>query len=646
MRIYFRIFLFCLLFFLLGLTYPVANGQSVMNPIEILPGWKSGLAFNSNKGNWLGVSFRVKDHTVWGRVFDDAGKPETDVFQINTEGGLGNNPKITYASDLNKFLVIWVQNVTPDSPIDPGLMYGRFIGEDGKVLGNPFKVTTSRGNTGDGPTLHYDSKNKQFILSYVAGDSVKLLALDKDGRKKFEVTVGKGKEQAVAVNENSNEYCVVFSSESGTINNIAKLTAKRVDASNGNLGQEIILSAGTGGNSVHVVGNRPSIAYDSNGNKYLATWKGHIKYGPTKGLTGRFLDNCSNAPTLDQFEINYEMGGVYLVYNKQAGLFGGIGEITVGGGEQNQTVFISSTGSIFSGQRIFTDFGPTGNKTPVFGANTQTGAFTALSSQDYAKVRLISKIYAGSDIIVPPLGGAPFGQPVQPTIPTQGLPTNLGQLIQQIFTWSLSILGISIFVMFFYSGFLWLTAAGNTSRIGEARTHMTNAVFGAILLLSAYLILYTINPDFVKNTVNLPGLGTTSPPTSSNPPGTPPSPPADAATKHGNHVAEITAAKAQLAAPPQNMTWIPGTSNYECNRFEITRLAAQMIGGGAGLLSKTSGTNCQGFSVDIIAFPDGYIYDAVGGSSGDGANPMWNPVGCVTSGGGIPGTCPDRYRAP
>jgi len=115
------------------------------------------------------------------------------------------------------------------------------------------------------------------------------------------------------------------------------------------------------------------------------------------------------------------------------------------------------------------------------------------------------------------VGGDFQAQPVS-TPPTQGLPTDLGQLISQIFTWSLGILGISVFVMFFYSGFLWLTAAGNTSKIGEAKTHMTNAVFGAILLLSSYLILYTINPDFVKNTVNLPGLGTTAPGT--NPPGT------------------------------------------------------------------------------------------------------------------------------
>jgi len=105
------------------------------------------------------------------------------------------------------------------------------------------------------------------------------------------------------------------------------------------------------------------------------------------------------------------------------------------------------------------------------------------------------------------VGGDFQAQPVSAP-PTQGLPTNLGQLISQIFTWSLGILGISVFVIFFYSGFLWLTAAGNTSKIGEAKTHMTNAVFGAILLLSSYLILYTINPDLVKNTVNLPGLGT------------------------------------------------------------------------------------------------------------------------------------------
>ena len=107
-------------------------------------------------------------------------------------------------------------------------------------------------------------------------------------------------------------------------------------------------------------------------------------------------------------------------------------------------------------------------------------------------------------------GGASFSAPFAPTIPTQGLPTDLGQLIQQIFTWSLSVLGIAVFVMIFYAGFLWLTAAGNTAKVTEAKSRITNAVFGAIILLSAYLILYTINPDFVCQTFNLPGIGQTT----------------------------------------------------------------------------------------------------------------------------------------
>lgn len=103
-------------------------------------------------------------------------------------------------------------------------------------------------------------------------------------------------------------------------------------------------------------------------------------------------------------------------------------------------------------------------------------------------------------------GGPPFAERPQPVPPTDGLPTNLGELIKQIFSWSLGLLGISVFIMFFYAGFLWLTAAGNTAKVGDAKSKMTNAVLGAILLLSSYLILYTINPDFVRNKVNLPGI--------------------------------------------------------------------------------------------------------------------------------------------
>lgn len=250
---------------------------------------------------------------------------------------------------------------------------------------------------------------------------------------------------------------------------------------------------------------------------------------------------------------------------------------------------------------------------------------------------------SGEPIKLTVLQGTPFNSTVPLSAPTQGLPTDLGQLISQIFTWSLSILGISVFVMFFYSGFMWLTAAGNTSKIGEAKTHMTNAVFGAILLLSSYLILYTINPDFVKNTVNLPGLGKSGTSTGGGEEGPPP--PADALTKHPNQSAVVAAAKADLAARGVSFAG-------SCGSFAIVKEAAlRLSSGGAGLLKKPTGHQCNGFSVDIIAYPDGYIYDILIGSSDDepivttGPNtPTWGPAGCGPAGGN--GTCPDRYVKP
>ena len=115
--------------------------------------------------------------------------------------------------------------------------------------------------------------------------------------------------------------------------------------------------------------------------------------------------------------------------------------------------------------------------------------------------------------------------------------------------------------------------------------------------------------------------------------GTCTTPPNDAESKHGNHTAEVQEAKRQLAAEGQ--TWVqgsPSAQEYECNRFKIVKRAAQLIGNGAGFLAKNPGqTQCEKSGVDIIAFPDGYIYDVLAGgsASSDGAAPQWSSVTCL-----------------
>ncbi len=81
--------------------------------------------------------------------------------------------------------------------------------------------------------------------------------------------------------------------------------------------------------------------------------------------------------------------------------------------------------------------------------------------------------------------------------------TDLPAFISSVYSFALTVVGIAVFIRILYAGFLMLTAAGNSSKFGDAKNKMQNAVIGAILLFSAYLILYIINPDLVKNTFNL-----------------------------------------------------------------------------------------------------------------------------------------------
>jgi hypothetical protein len=100
-------------------------------------------------------------------------------------------------------------------------------------------------------------------------------------------------------------------------------------------------------------------------------------------------------------------------------------------------------------------------------------------------------------------GGFPTG-PVT-TVPDQGL-LGFGQLIENIFNYSIYVLGIAVFLMIFAAGFVWLTAGGNAGKIGQAKSMIFNAIIGAILLLSSVIILRTINPDLAGGNTVLPSI--------------------------------------------------------------------------------------------------------------------------------------------
>jgi hypothetical protein len=98
-------------------------------------------------------------------------------------------------------------------------------------------------------------------------------------------------------------------------------------------------------------------------------------------------------------------------------------------------------------------------------------------------------------------------------------------------------------------------------------------------------------------------------------------------------IAVVRAVRAEVIAAGINVD-----AHDECARFEVTkRVAARLAHLNAGLLYKPHGNNCEQRSVDIVAFPDGRIFDVLGAGP-DGPNtPLWMALTPVD---------PARWRAP
>jgi hypothetical protein len=78
------------------------------------------------------------------------------------------------------------------------------------------------------------------------------------------------------------------------------------------------------------------------------------------------------------------------------------------------------------------------------------------------------------------VGDAGFGEDSG----TTDLPTRVGNLIRIV----LGILGVILVVIVVYAGYLWMTAGGDDDQVKKAKSFMTNAVIGLIIMLSAYAI--------------------------------------------------------------------------------------------------------------------------------------------------------------
>ena len=92
-----------------------------------------------------------------------------------------------------------------------------------------------------------------------------------------------------------------------------------------------------------------------------------------------------------------------------------------------------------------------------------------------------------------------------PTFGGLNINSSEGQDINQIIAWLyyfiVGISGFSAFFMFVWGGFEWSSSAGDPTKIGEAKNRIKSAAIGVLIVLSAYLVLQTINPELTTLTL-------------------------------------------------------------------------------------------------------------------------------------------------
>lgn len=96
-----------------------------------------------------------------------------------------------------------------------------------------------------------------------------------------------------------------------------------------------------------------------------------------------------------------------------------------------------------------------------------------------------------------------------PAIPGAVAPTVINQdalpgYIKYILYLSIAISGILAFGVLIVAGLKYLTSTGDSKQMGQAMDQITSAFIGLLILLSAWIILNTINPQLT--TIEIPQI--------------------------------------------------------------------------------------------------------------------------------------------
>ncbi|MFH0873771.1 MAG: pilin [Candidatus Komeilibacteria bacterium] len=124
-------------------------------------------------------------------------------------------------------------------------------------------------------------------------------------------------------------------------------------------------------------------------------------------------------------------------------------------------------------------------------------------------------------LLASPLKAAasPAGDGLQKAVKNSGLPTgSIESMAANFIIVVLGIVGVLFMLLILYGGYVWMmgSRAGKEKEINNAKTILTNATIGLLLVLAAYAITY-----FIVQQINFATTGTLEPDLDTGDPGVP-----------------------------------------------------------------------------------------------------------------------------
>lgn len=92
----------------------------------------------------------------------------------------------------------------------------------------------------------------------------------------------------------------------------------------------------------------------------------------------------------------------------------------------------------------------------------------------------------------------PFDYVPMEKIPGFNVSGNFPDYIMAVYKFGIWSVGIAALLMIMVGGFMYITSAGNNASMEKAKGIIFDSVIGILLALTAYLLLYVINPELVK----------------------------------------------------------------------------------------------------------------------------------------------------